>query len=91
MDHAINEPGHGNNVADGLNGTKNYYLKEKMELLGKLSSNDTSNIAILSIEPKRDSIKTPKQYLQIITGNYWVNGLKGSTKMQKSESLLNFQ
>ena len=27
MDHAINAPGHGNNVVDGLNATDKHYLK----------------------------------------------------------------
>ena len=40
-DLAINAPGHGNNVVDGLNETGKHYLKEKMEIIGKLVSNDT--------------------------------------------------
>ena len=44
---AINTPGHGNNVVDGLNATDNRCLNEQMELIGKLASNDTSNIGML--------------------------------------------
>ena len=33
MDHAINEPGHGNNFVDGLNATDKRYLKGKWNLL----------------------------------------------------------
>ena len=36
MDLAINSPGYGNNVVDVLNATDKYYLKEQMELIGKL-------------------------------------------------------
>ena len=43
----INSPGHGNNVVDGLNATDNRCLNEQMELIGKLASNDTSNIGML--------------------------------------------
>ena len=40
-DRTINEPGHGMNVVDGLNATDKRYLKGKMEIIGKLGSNDT--------------------------------------------------
>ena len=33
MDHAINAPGHGKNVVDGINTTDKPYLKEKWNLL----------------------------------------------------------
>ena len=36
MDCTINLPGHGNNVVDVINATDKYYLKEQMELIGKL-------------------------------------------------------
>ena len=35
MDSAVNAPGHGNNVVDGLNAIEKYYLKKQMELIGK--------------------------------------------------------
>ena len=41
MDCAINSPGHVNIVLGRLNETDKRYLKEQMELLGKLRSNDT--------------------------------------------------
>ena len=41
MSRAINAPDHGNNVVDGINTTEKRYLKEQMELIGKLASNDT--------------------------------------------------
>ena len=44
---SINAPGNGNNVADGLNTTDKRYLKEQMELIGKLSSKDTSKIGMI--------------------------------------------
>ena len=47
MDHAINSPGHGNIFVDGLNTTEKCYLKGKMELIGKLESNNTSNVRML--------------------------------------------
>ena len=43
MYSAINAPGHGNNVFDELNATKKRYLKGEMELMGKLSSDNTTN------------------------------------------------
>ena len=47
MDRAINVPGHGKNVVDGINATDKLYLKEKMKLIGKLESNDTTNIRMI--------------------------------------------
>ena len=41
MDRKINSPVHGKNVVDRLNLVDNLYLKECMELIGKLVSNDT--------------------------------------------------
>ena len=40
MDRAINAPGHGNNAVYGLDVTYKTYLKENMELIGKLECND---------------------------------------------------
>ena len=48
MYHSINSPVRGKNLVDGLNATVKRYLKEQMELIGKLASNDTSNIGILT-------------------------------------------
>ena len=66
MDFAINAPGHENNVVDGLNEKDKHYLKEKMELIGKLVSNDTTHLGMLSATSKYDSIKFAYQYMHII-------------------------
>ena len=42
MDREINAPGYRKNFVDGINATDKHYLKEKMELLGRLASNDMS-------------------------------------------------
>ena len=47
MNREINSPVHGKNVIDGLNATGKRYLKGEMELMGKLSINDTTNIEML--------------------------------------------
>ena len=52
MDRAINAPRNGKNVVDGLNATGKHYLKVKMELMGKLSSNDTTYIGMLTSASK---------------------------------------
>ena len=41
MDQEIHAPGHERIVFDGINATDKRYLKGKMELIGKLASNDT--------------------------------------------------
>ena len=79
MDRAINAPGHGNNVVDGLNTTDKRYLKSKMEPMGKLSSNDTTNIGMLPSASKYVSIKFADQCLHILNDRKTLNGLKGST------------
>ena len=47
LDREINSPGHEKNVVGGLNVTDKRYLKEQMELLGKLASKNTSKIGML--------------------------------------------
>ena len=47
MNRAINAPGHGKYVVDGLNAPEKRYLKEKMGLIGKLGRNDTTRIGML--------------------------------------------
>ena len=44
----INIPVHVNNVVNGINATDKRHLKLEMEIVGKLASNDTSKIKILS-------------------------------------------
>ena len=63
---AINETGHVNNVVGGFNATDKCYLKEQMEIIGKLASNDISNILILSSASKYVSIKFADQFIHII-------------------------
>ena len=48
MDHEINATCHGKNVVGRINAMEKHYLKEKMELIGKLESNDTSNIGMIT-------------------------------------------
>ena len=83
MDRAINAPGHGKNVVDGFNKTDKHYLKGEMELIGKLVSNDTTKIGMLPSASKYVSFKFADQCLHILNNKEGLNGLKGSTKMQK--------
>ena len=70
MDCAINSPGHVNIVLGRLNETDKRYLKGKMELLGKLASNDTSDIGIILIASKDVSIKFVDQSLNVTNHKY---------------------
>ena len=70
MDHAINAPGHGDNIVDGLNATDKNYLREQMELIGKLSSNYTSNIVMMISDSKYISIKFEYQCIPILNNKY---------------------
>ena len=47
MDRAINAPGNGTNVVDGLNATDKRHLKRGIQIIGKLGSNDTTTIGML--------------------------------------------
>ena len=58
----INGPCHRNNVVDGLNGNEKCFLKEQMELLGKVSNNYTSNIGMLHSASKYVSINFAGQF-----------------------------
>ena len=66
MDCAINVQWHGKNVVDGLNATEKRYLKGKMELMGKLESNNTTNIGMLPSASKYVSINFSDQCLNIL-------------------------
>ena len=83
MGRAINERGHVKNVVDGLNATEKRYLKEKMELIDKLGSNYTTKIVMIPSDSKEVSMKFAYQCLHIINNKEILNGLKGSTKIQK--------
>ena len=48
MDRKVNAPVHVNNFLGGLNSMGKRYLKEQKELIGKLASNNTSNIVMIS-------------------------------------------
>ena len=54
-----------------------------MELIGKLASNDTSNIVTLSNASKDISIKFAYKCINLVNKKERSNGLKSSTKMQK--------
>ena len=90
-DRAMNAPGYGNNVFDGLNAMLKRYFKEQMELIGKLTSNDTKNIGMLPSASKGVYVKFSDQCIHIFNNKDRLNGLKGSTKMQERESLFKYQ
>ena len=69
MDRAINEPGQGKNVVYGLSTTEKRYLKGKIEPIGKLGSNNNTEIGIILSASKDISIKFPDQCLHIINNN----------------------
>ena len=54
-----------------------------MELIGKLASNNTTNIYMLPSASKDVSIKFSDQYLHILNNKEILNGIKCITKMQK--------
>ena len=91
MDRAINAPGHGNNNIYLLNATYIQYLKGEMEFMGELGSNDTKNIGMLTSASKDVSIKLADKCLHILKYKERVNGLKGSTKIQKRQTQLKYQ
>ena len=70
MDCAINSLGRVNMVLGRLNETDKRYLKEQMELLGKVGSKDTSDIGILLIASKDVSIKFVDQSLHVLNHKY---------------------
>ena len=65
LDIEIKEPGHGNNVFDGLNETENCYSKKQMEYICKLASSDTSKIGMPPSASKYVSVKISDQCVHI--------------------------
>ena len=66
MYRTINAPVHGNNFVAGLNVTYKRYLKEEMEAIGKLGSNNTTDIVILPSASKDFLIKFSDQCIRIL-------------------------
>ena len=64
---ATNAQCYGNNIVDGLNATEKRYLKDKMELMGKLTSNYTTNIGMLPSYSEDISIKFADRFLHILS------------------------
>ena len=62
-----------------------------MEIIGKLAYKDTSKIVMLPSVSKRVSIKVLDQCINILNNRYRLNVLKGSTKIQKIESIFKYQ
>ena len=59
--------------------------------MGKLTSNNTTNIGMLPCASKYVSIKFSYQCLHILNNKEILNGLKGSTKIQKIQSQLKYK
>ena len=83
MDHVIHAHVHVNNVVDRLNVTEKHYLKEQMEIIGKLSSNNTSKIGIIPSASKDVIIHFSDQCIHILNNKYRLNGLKGGKKTKE--------
>ena len=66
MDRSIDVPDHEKNVIGGLNAMEKRYLKGAMEIIGKLSINDTANIGMLPIASKCVYIKFTDQCLHTL-------------------------
>ena len=64
-DLTINPAGNGNNVVYGLNAADKNYLRGKMELIGELASNYTTNIGMLPSYSKDVFIKFADQCIHI--------------------------
>ena len=60
-----------------------------MELIGKLVSNDTTKVVMLLSDPKYISVKFVYQCLHILNNKGILDGLKGSTKMQRQNNYSN--
>ena len=66
MDREINATGHVNNFFDGLNATEKRFLREQMEIIGKLATKDTPNIGMLPSDSKDVSIIFLDQCIHIL-------------------------
>ena len=83
LDREINAPVYIKNVVDGLNETDKRYLNEKIEIIGKLSSNDISKIGMLPSASRDVSINFLNQCIHILNNKDSLNGLKVRKKYKK--------
>ena len=66
MNLSTSAPRHGNNVVDGLNALDKRYFEGEMKLMGKLASNYTTNIGMLTSASKYVSINFSDKCLYIL-------------------------
>ena len=62
-----------------------------MKLIGKLGSNNTTKIGMLPSASKDVCIQFTDQCLHILNKKIKLNGLKGSSKIKKRESLFKYK
>ena len=84
----INPAGNVNNAVDGLNATDKNYLKEQMEIIDKLESNDILKIGMLLSLSNYVSIKLSDQCLRILNDEVRLNGQK---KIKNAKGRINIQ
>ena len=85
MNYVTNAPGHRNNVVDWLNTMDEHFLKGKMELIGKLASNNATNIGMLSNLSKMSPLNLHiNVYIFSIKKKYWM-GSKVAKKNGKRQ------
>ena len=89
MNREINATGHGNNVVDGINTTERRYLKGEIKLIGKLASDDTTNIGMLTSASKDVSIKFADKCIHMINIKDRLNGIKGSKISKRKNNYSN--
>ena len=91
IDRAINAPGHGKNVVDGFNATEIFYLKGEMELIGKLESNNTTNIWMLPSASKTFPLNLQiNVYKLSVIKRYWMHSnIEQNEKRENNNSNIN--
>ena len=72
-----------------MKATEKRYLKKKLDLIGRLGSNNTTKIGMLPSASKYVLIKFANQCLHNINSKEILNGLKGSSKFKRENNYSN--
>jgi hypothetical protein len=85
IDHAVNAPGHGKDIVDGLNATDKNFLKKKMCLIGTPGAQETKQRMEAAAMVNGASKSLAEECIRLCNDEERVCGLKGGAKNAKRE------
>ncbi len=86
IDRAIEAPGHGKDIVDGLNATDKRFLKGKMCLIGSPEANGSAHRMVAHSMVEGASKSLAEECAHLCSDEARTSGVKGSVKSEKRET-----